>query len=120
MGLLVEVFQVLGQDLAPRAWVGLSPAQLLLGLSSADHVRNDGLDRGLHHSVDGVSKGSAVYMPPSVRSGTAAGPVSSNFPPSEKASMLRGEDFPSLQAALPALMSLKRNIRMVRIINRSN
>ncbi|KAI9198099.1 hypothetical protein LWI28_010106 [Acer negundo] len=74
------------------------------GLSSADHVRNDGLDRVLHHTVDGVSKGSAVYMPPSVRSGTAAGPVSSNFPPSEKASMLRGEDFPSLQAALPALI----------------
>ncbi|KAK1557396.1 hypothetical protein Q3G72_023970 [Acer saccharum] len=74
------------------------------GLSSADHVRNDGLDRGLHHSVDGVSKGSAVYMPPSVRSGTASGPVSSNFPSSEKASMLRGEDFPSLQPALPALI----------------
>ncbi|KAL5754914.1 hypothetical protein ACOSP7_023134 [Xanthoceras sorbifolium] len=70
-------------------------------LVSADHVRNDGLDQGLHHSVDGVSKRTAVYMPPA-RSGTV-GPVSSTFPPPEKATVLRGEDFPSLQAALPAL-----------------
>lgn len=69
----------------------------------SDQKINDGFDQGLH-SVDGLSKGSGgggVYVPPSVRSGTV-GPALSSFPPAEKASVLSGEDFPSLQAALPA------------------
>ncbi|KAH9711863.1 hypothetical protein KPL71_019882 [Citrus sinensis] len=69
----------------------------------SDQKINDKVDQG-PHSVDGLSKGNdgvGVYVPPSVRSGTV-GPALSSFPPAEKASVLRGEDFPSLQAALPA------------------
>ncbi|GAV82424.1 hypothetical protein CFOL_v3_25876 [Cephalotus follicularis] len=67
-----------------------------------DHI-NDGGDQGMLHSIDGVSKGSiGVYMPPSARSGVA-GPLVSAFPLVEKATVLRVEDFPSLQAALPAV-----------------
>ncbi|KAM6564342.1 hypothetical protein CsatB_024340 [Cannabis sativa] len=54
---------------------------------------------------DVAVKGSSVYMPPSARSGTvgSSAPTSSSaFPPLEKASVLRGEDFPSLKAALPS------------------
>ncbi|CBI21433.3 unnamed protein product, partial [Vitis vinifera] len=63
----------------------------------------DSVDQGLH-SVDGVTRGSGVYMPPSARSGTLVPPISAAsraFPSVEKAVVLRGEDFPSLQAALP-------------------
>ncbi|OMO56697.1 hypothetical protein CCACVL1_26358 [Corchorus capsularis] len=74
-------------------------------VAAVDHV-NDGVDQGLNNG-EGVSRGSSgVYMPPSARAGVA-GPTSSvstsvqAFPPLEKASVLRGEDFPSLQAALP-------------------
>ncbi|OMP02024.1 hypothetical protein COLO4_11405 [Corchorus olitorius] len=74
-------------------------------VAGVDHV-NDGVDQGLNNG-EGVSRGSSgVYMPPSARAGVA-GPTSSvstsvqAFPPLEKASVLRGEDFPSLQAALP-------------------
>ncbi|KAG8384388.1 hypothetical protein BUALT_Bualt04G0112900 [Buddleja alternifolia] len=57
-------------------------------------------------SADGASRGSGSYMPPSARSNgvgvVGSGSVSRNFPPSvEKAMVLRGEDFPSLQAARP-------------------
>ena len=64
----------------------------------------DGTDQ-VSNGLDGVNKGSSVYMPPSARFGTvgSSAPTSTPaFPPSEKAPMLRGEDFPSLQAALPA------------------
>ncbi|XVE82790.1 hypothetical protein DITRI_Ditri16bG0033800 [Diplodiscus trichospermus] len=73
--------------------------------AGGDHV-NDGVDQGLIIG-DGVSRGIAgVYMPPSARSGVA-GPTSSvsasgqAFLTLDKATVLRGEDFPSLQAALP-------------------
>lgn len=58
-------------------------------------------------SVDGVSGGSSVYMPPSARAGVA-GPVVTTSASSqvhiavEKAPVLRGEDFPSLRATLPS------------------
>ncbi|KAF5451329.1 hypothetical protein F2P56_026445 [Juglans regia] len=65
----------------------------------------DGVDPGLS-SVDGVSRGSSVYLPPSARSGMAGPPASASIgplpPPAEKATVLRGEDFPSLKAALPS------------------
>ncbi|XP_062102039.1 uncharacterized protein LOC133810364 [Humulus lupulus] len=64
----------------------------------------DGTDQVLNGS-DGAGKGSSVYMPPSARSGTvgSSAPTSTlAFPPLEKASVLRGEDFPSLKAALPS------------------
>ncbi|KAL3526774.1 hypothetical protein ACH5RR_011430 [Cinchona calisaya] len=57
--------------------------------------------------VDGEGKGTGAYMPPSARPGGAGLTVSSAasarpFPkPVEKSVVLRGEDFPSLQAALP-------------------
>ncbi|XVF15563.1 hypothetical protein REPUB_Repub09cG0165100 [Reevesia pubescens] len=75
------------------------------GDGGGDHV-NDGVDPGLN-TGDGVSRGSGgVYMPPSARSGVAGSNSSvsasaQSFPPLDKASVLRGEDFPSLQAALP-------------------
>lgn len=66
----------------------------------------DRIDPSLR-SVDGVSGGSSVYMPPSARAGMT-GPVVSTSASSqvltavEKAPVLRGEDFPSLQATLPS------------------
>ncbi|XWS29854.1 hypothetical protein CRYUN_Cryun24cG0065700 [Craigia yunnanensis] len=83
--------------------VALQEKEGLVG--GGDHV-NDGVDQGLD-TGDGVNRGSSgVYMPPSARSGVAL-PTSSvtasaqGFPPLNKATVLRGEDFPSLQAALP-------------------
>ncbi|XP_015168896.1 uncharacterized protein [Solanum tuberosum] len=64
----------------------------------------DGLDH-TGHGIDGVNQVSGSYMPPSARvsgnGATVTGPAKS-FPLTvEKVSVLRGEDFPSLQAALP-------------------
>lgn len=59
------------------------------------------------HDTDGVSKGGSTYMPPSARLGggglghTIAASAHSYPPAVEKAMVLRGEDFPSLRAALP-------------------
>ncbi|XP_073056386.1 uncharacterized protein [Primulina eburnea] len=57
---------------------------------------------------DGVSRGTGSYVPPSARSnglgllGSSSGSVSRDFLPStQKTMVLRGEDFPSLQAARP-------------------
>ncbi|XP_024022745.1 uncharacterized protein LOC21386270 [Morus notabilis] len=73
------------------------------GLGS-DHHGADGNDKGLN-GVDGVIKGSSAYVPPSARPGAvgSSAPASAPaFPPLEKAPVLRGEDFPSLRAALPS------------------
>ncbi|XVF59429.1 hypothetical protein PTKIN_Ptkin07bG0275100 [Pterospermum kingtungense] len=85
--------------------VALQEKEGLVGGGGGDHG-NDGVDQGLN-TGDGVSRGSGgVYMPPSARSGVS-GPTSSVsvsaqvFPPLDKATVLRGEDFPSLQSALP-------------------
>ncbi|XP_043715296.1 uncharacterized protein LOC122663725 isoform X2 [Telopea speciosissima] len=75
----------------------------LLGRSGGGAQAVDDGDRPLN-SVDGASRASSVYMPPSARSGTVATPVTgsaSSFQPVEKAVVLRGEDFPSLLATLP-------------------
>ncbi|KAI4327457.1 hypothetical protein L6164_019917 [Bauhinia variegata] len=62
----------------------------------------DGIDQG-SRPVDGFSRGSSAYIPPSARSGVV-GPstyVSAQAPPTvEKAAVLKGEDFPSLRATL--------------------
>ncbi|XP_022133326.1 uncharacterized protein LOC111005936 isoform X2 [Momordica charantia] len=66
----------------------------------------DRIDPSLR-TVDGASGGSSVYMPPSARAGMT-GPVvttsasSQVYAAVEKAPVLRGEDFPSLQATLPS------------------
>ncbi|XP_057501319.1 LOW QUALITY PROTEIN: uncharacterized protein LOC130785214 [Actinidia eriantha] len=60
---------------------------------------------GVNQSVDAVNKGSAAYMPPSVRLGGVGLPNSVQAPSVERASVLRGEDFPSLRAALPSSAS---------------
>lgn len=63
-------------------------------------------------TVDGEIRAAVAYTPPSARSSsTGVGVPGANsaksFPQSvEKAVVLRGEDFPSLQAALPALSGL--------------
>ncbi|OVA15811.1 hypothetical protein BVC80_1825g52 [Macleaya cordata] len=59
------------------------------------------------YSSDGRSRGGSgsVYMPPSARSGTVGPPVAHSsrpVPVVEKAVVLKGEDFPSLQATLPS------------------
>ncbi|KAJ7952862.1 TUDOR-SN protein 1 isoform 2 [Quillaja saponaria] len=64
----------------------------------------DGFDQG-PHSVDGLSMVSSVYMPPAARPGMVGQPASASsqaYPIVEKVSVLRGEDFPSLQATLPS------------------
>ncbi|XP_019423145.1 PREDICTED: uncharacterized protein LOC109332612 isoform X3 [Lupinus angustifolius] len=54
-------------------------------------------------AMDGFSRGSSVYMPPSARSVVTVGPVTpalvQSKPVVDKAAVLRGEDFPSLKAA---------------------
>lgn len=75
----------------------------LSGRSGSEAQAVDSVDQSLH-SVDGEIRGSSIYMPPSARSGTLASPISATsraFPTVKKAVVLRGEDFPSLQAALP-------------------
>ncbi|KAJ8770738.1 hypothetical protein K2173_021385 [Erythroxylum novogranatense] len=62
-------------------------------------------------SVNEVSKGnsSSLYMPPSVRSvGPAGSGLSVTCLVPEKATIFRGEDFPSLKAALPMVSTLKK------------
>uniref|UniRef100_A0A5B6YT97 Uncharacterized protein n=1 Tax=Davidia involucrata TaxID=16924 RepID=A0A5B6YT97_DAVIN len=76
------------------------------GRSGVDNTQLvDGIDQSVH-AIDGVTMGSSVYMPPSARLGGVGLPVSASARafvlPVEKAMVLRGEDFPSLQAALPA------------------
>ncbi|KAA8531702.1 hypothetical protein F0562_006581 [Nyssa sinensis] len=73
--------------------------------SGADNTQVvDGMDQSVH-AIDGVTRGGSVYMPPSARFTGVGLSVSAsaraNVLPVEKAMVLRGEDFPSLQAALP-------------------
>lgn len=61
----------------------------------------DGIDQSLG-GRDAVIKGNSVYMPPSARQGIVGPPASTTaYTAVEKAPVLRGEDFPSLQASLP-------------------
>lgn len=48
-------------------------------------------------------RGNSVYMPPSARSGPSVSTSNHDFPSVQRAVLLRGEDFPSLQASLPAV-----------------
>ncbi|XP_057959881.1 uncharacterized protein LOC131152172 isoform X3 [Malania oleifera] len=63
------------------------------------------VDGALSSTADAVTRGSTVYMPPSARTSVVGLPASASAQaytlPLEKAVVLRGEDFPSLQAALP-------------------
>ncbi|XP_073266492.1 uncharacterized protein [Populus alba] len=76
--------------------------------NGVDNVNNyDGGDLGGGNVGNGVNKASSgsVYMPPSVRS---VGPAAASggrwsYSVVEKAVVLRGEDFPSLKATLPAV-----------------
>ncbi|CAK7337658.1 unnamed protein product [Dovyalis caffra] len=87
-----------------------------LDVSGANNVVDNGNnygggDQGVSDVGNGVNKGTitassgSVYMPPSVRS---VGPTVASGGPRgysvvEKATVLRGEDFPSLKATLPAV-----------------
>ncbi|MCL7022150.1 hypothetical protein MKW94_028197 [Papaver nudicaule] len=72
-----------------------------------NQIVDGGKDLSSYASSD-VTSGRAsgsVYMPPSARSGTLGAPIvhsSRHFPAVEKAVVLKGEDFPSLQATLPS------------------
>ncbi|KAM1174819.1 hypothetical protein FF1_027334 [Malus domestica] len=71
-----------------------------------DHGGADDANDQTLHGVDGVSRGnsvgSSVYMPPSARPGSVGSLPTPAYQSAEKALLLRGEDFPSLQAALPS------------------
>ncbi|PPD90112.1 hypothetical protein GOBAR_DD12950 [Gossypium barbadense] len=74
------------------------------GLVGGDDHVNDGVDR--LNADDGMTKvSSGVYMPPSVRSGSTSSTSASaiGFLPLHKATVLKREEFPSLQAALPVV-----------------
>ncbi|CAL5326257.1 unnamed protein product [Camellia sinensis] len=71
------------------------------GRSGGEALVVDGIDHNIH-DVDAVAKGSTAYMPPSARLGEVGLPVSVSAPSAAKTTVLRGEDFPSLQAALPS------------------
>ncbi|CAI0553585.1 unnamed protein product [Linum tenue] len=82
-----------------------------VGDSSADNnvVQNFVIDRGSSEAVNGLSK-ARVYTPPSARPmvSAASAPSSQGYAVAEKVSVLRGEDFPSLQAALPINTGLEK------------
>ncbi|CAN1814643.1 hypothetical protein LINPERHAP1_LOCUS27188 [Linum perenne] len=66
------------------------------------------IDQGSSVAVNGFNKGSA-YVPPSSRPVVSAVPQQSQgYPVAEKVSVLRGEDFPSLRAALPVNTGLEK------------
>ncbi|XP_044510583.1 uncharacterized protein LOC123229065 isoform X2 [Mangifera indica] len=79
------------------------------GVVSCDHMTDNDVDQGLHGIGDGKGSGGA-YLPPSVRSGPVGLP-SSTFPHVEKMNVLRGEDFPSLRAAVPSQSGFERKHR---------
>ncbi|PRQ51492.1 putative protein WYRD [Rosa chinensis] len=89
----------------PTAAVALQEKEVF-GDHGAD---GNGIDQSSVHGNDGAGRGnsvgSSVYMPPSARPGSV-GPIATASAPAyhslEKAMLLRGEDFPSLQAALPS------------------
>ncbi|KAI3704668.1 hypothetical protein L1987_74895 [Smallanthus sonchifolius] len=62
------------------------------------------ISESMNHTDGVVTKVSGAYMPPSARfgHGDTASAHHSNVAPVEKAMVLRGEDFPSLRAALPS------------------
>ncbi|XP_077250049.1 uncharacterized protein LOC143889655 [Tasmannia lanceolata] len=62
----------------------------------------------LYGSTESGARGGGVYMPPSARLGQPISASASTraFVPVEKAVVLRGEDFPSLQATLPTISTL--------------
>ena len=72
------------------------------GISGGDRpLSSDGAAPGIQ-AVDGLNRGGGIgYMPLSARSG-ASGPDVSTPMLTEKATVLRGEDFPSLRATLSA------------------
>ncbi|XAR57797.1 hypothetical protein NMG60_11026063 [Bertholletia excelsa] len=90
-------------------WVKTGPVGLqekegnggVYGKSGGDAQAVDGIDQGMR-PVDALTRGSATYMPPSARFGGFGENVLVSAPLSEKISVLRGEDFPSLKAALPS------------------
>ncbi|XP_016497546.2 uncharacterized protein LOC107816357 [Nicotiana tabacum] len=106
-----------GQGSGPRpsssgmGWTKPAAAAAAVALQEKDvrsdgQVVVDGLDQ-TGHSTDGINNQvSGSYMPPSARGtgiGAAVNVPAKTFPlTAEKVSVLRGEDFPSLQAALPA------------------
>ncbi|KAK8321098.1 hypothetical protein V6Z12_A12G080400 [Gossypium hirsutum] len=74
------------------------------GLVGGDDHVNDGVDR--LNADDGMTKvSSGVYMPPPVRSGSTSSTSASAIGclPLDKATVLKREEFPSLQAALPVV-----------------
>ncbi|CAI0430024.1 unnamed protein product [Linum tenue] len=80
------------------------------GDSSADNNAGQNLvvGQGSNEAVNGLSK-ARVYTPPSAppRVSAASAPTQ-GYPVAEKVTMLRGEDFPSLQAALPVNTGLEK------------
>ncbi|XP_077224737.1 uncharacterized protein LOC143858033 isoform X2 [Tasmannia lanceolata] len=61
-------------------------------------------DYMMYSNIDGGARGSSIYLPPSARSGTGGQRVLASVhatPAVERAVLLKGEDFPSLQATLP-------------------
>ncbi|KAE9466856.1 hypothetical protein C3L33_01238, partial [Rhododendron williamsianum] len=60
---------------------------------------------GIVNQTASVTKLSTGYVPPSARLGAVVVPHSVLAPLAEKTSVLRGEDFPSLKAALPSSSS---------------
>ncbi|KAL0450340.1 UNVERIFIED_CONTAM: hypothetical protein Slati_1590400 [Sesamum latifolium] len=93
------------QDPLHRVWAGPNLWQQLQQcwrrVRVVDTPGVDGMD-----AMDGVTRGIGSYMPPSARPNgvgvVGSATVSQDIPPSaEKPMVLRGEDFPTLQAARP-------------------
>ncbi|XAR57798.1 hypothetical protein NMG60_11026064 [Bertholletia excelsa] len=90
-------------------WMKPGPVGLLekVGTGGLDRTSGgnaqavDSVDQS-KHPVDALTKGSATYTLPSARLGGFGESASISAPLSEKVSVLRGEDFPSLKAALPS------------------
>ncbi|KAI3799034.1 hypothetical protein L1987_34322 [Smallanthus sonchifolius] len=83
-----------------------------IALQEKEVTSDTQVSESVNYTGGAPTKGSGAYMPPSARFGGGLGhgdTVSarhSNAVPVEKAMVLRGEDFPSLQAALPSSSGL--------------
>lgn len=88
-------------NLSGAGWTKPSAVALQDKDGSDDALAADRVDQSVQGMDVVVGKGSSSYIPPSARMAGAGVPYGQSYV-AEKAMVLRGEDFPSLKAALPS------------------
>ncbi|CAL0314413.1 unnamed protein product [Lupinus luteus] len=101
-----EKFDSLGSGNAPSGVAGSGSGSRqvssVMGWTKPATIALQEKEHFAEPAMDGFSRGSSVYMPPSARSvtvGSATAALVQSKPVVDKAAVLRGEDFPSLKAA---------------------